>query len=313
MPSASERHRRRPWRCTGPSSGRRRRPASDRPPRRASSALSSARRQRDRVARIAGWALTVRSSCSAGPSNMSVRAARPRRVSGVRKLPRRPARTSARAWPMPTDCEPWPGKTNANCGTNTDRISATDVLHALICVQSCTYAMHDARDDDELSPLRSRPRATSSRTRACCRTGSPWAARCGATWSSASPRSLAQLDLGFTQLAALYAADGTETLTIADLAEQIGRSPSATVAWSARSKRAAWSGAARRWRIGASARSRSPRRARACSRASTAREPSSSCRSSGRCRPAERALVAMGVAALSTHALTRRGRLIKAR
>src|SRR5918998_482899 len=39
---------------------------------------------------------------------------------------------------------------------------------------------------------------------------------------------LPELRLGFTQLAALYAAAGTATLTVADLAEQIGRSPSAT-------------------------------------------------------------------------------------
>ena len=39
---------------------------------------------------------------------------------------------------------------------------------------------------------------------------------------------LGELDLGFTQLAALYAVAGTVTLTVADLAEQIGRSPSAT-------------------------------------------------------------------------------------
>ncbi len=39
---------------------------------------------------------------------------------------------------------------------------------------------------------------------------------------------LGELDLGFTQLAALYAVSGTETLTVADLAERIGRSPSAT-------------------------------------------------------------------------------------
>src|SRR5918996_3927827 len=39
---------------------------------------------------------------------------------------------------------------------------------------------------------------------------------------------LGRLGLGFSQLAALYAVDGTETLTVADLAEQIGRSPSAT-------------------------------------------------------------------------------------
>ncbi len=39
---------------------------------------------------------------------------------------------------------------------------------------------------------------------------------------------LGELRLGFTQLAALYAVGGTETLTVADLADQIGRSPSAT-------------------------------------------------------------------------------------
>jgi len=39
---------------------------------------------------------------------------------------------------------------------------------------------------------------------------------------------LSELDLGFTQLAALYAVSGSETLTVADLAERIGRSPSAT-------------------------------------------------------------------------------------
>jgi hypothetical protein len=39
---------------------------------------------------------------------------------------------------------------------------------------------------------------------------------------------LGRLGLGFSQLAALYAIDGTETLTVADLAERIGRSPSAT-------------------------------------------------------------------------------------
>ena len=39
---------------------------------------------------------------------------------------------------------------------------------------------------------------------------------------------LGDLHLGFAQLAALYAIDGTATLTVADLAEQIGRSPSAT-------------------------------------------------------------------------------------
>ena len=39
---------------------------------------------------------------------------------------------------------------------------------------------------------------------------------------------LGSLDIGFTQLAALYAVGGPETLTVGDLAEQLGRSPSAT-------------------------------------------------------------------------------------
>ena len=39
---------------------------------------------------------------------------------------------------------------------------------------------------------------------------------------------LSQLDVSFTQLAALYAVSGPETLTVGDLAEHIGRSPSAT-------------------------------------------------------------------------------------
>jgi len=39
---------------------------------------------------------------------------------------------------------------------------------------------------------------------------------------------LGSLDINFTQLAALYAVAGTATLSIGDLAEQLGRSPSAT-------------------------------------------------------------------------------------
>ena len=39
---------------------------------------------------------------------------------------------------------------------------------------------------------------------------------------------LGSLDIGFTQLAALYAVAGPVTLTIGDLAEQLDRSPSAT-------------------------------------------------------------------------------------
>jgi DNA-binding MarR family transcriptional regulator len=123
---------------------------------------------------------------------------------------------------------------------------------------------------------------------------------------------LGQLRLGFTQLAALYAAAGTATLTVADLAEQIGRSPSAT-------SRVVSSLAAR----GLLARQEevADRRQRTVA---VTQEGTALLAQIDRARadqflsvvrplpPAERALIAMGVAALSSRALTRRGRLIKA-
>ena len=57
---------------------------------------------------------------------------------------------------------------------------------------------------------------------------------------------LGSLDLGFTQLAALYAVAGPVTLTVADLAEQLGRSPQPPAGSSAASWRAATWAAARR-------------------------------------------------------------------
>jgi DNA-binding MarR family transcriptional regulator len=122
---------------------------------------------------------------------------------------------------------------------------------------------------------------------------------------------LAHLNLGFAQLAALYAADGHETLTIADLAERIGRSPSATsrVVTSLEAR-----GLLRRREEVADRRQRTLE--------VTAEGKAMLARLDGAradeflsivrpLPPAERALVAMGVAALSTHALSRRGRLIK--
>jgi DNA-binding MarR family transcriptional regulator len=122
---------------------------------------------------------------------------------------------------------------------------------------------------------------------------------------------LAHLNMGFAQLAALYAADGHETLTIADLAERIGRSPSATsrVVTSLEAR-----GLLRRREEVADRRQRTLE--------VTAEGKAMLARLDGAradeflsivrpLPPAERALVAMGVAALSTHALSRRGRLIK--
>jgi len=124
---------------------------------------------------------------------------------------------------------------------------------------------------------------------------------------------LNQLGLGFAQLAALYAIDGAATLTVADLAEQIGRSPSATS----------------RLVSGLEERGFVERREEVADR----RQRTLEITVAGRAlmamvdgaraeqflsvvRPlpaAERALVAMGVAALSSRAITRRGRLIKSR
>jgi DNA-binding MarR family transcriptional regulator len=120
------------------------------------------------------------------------------------------------------------------------------------------------------------------------------------------------LDLGFVQLAALYAVGGTQTLTIADLAEQIDRSHSAT---SRLVSGLARRGLLRRVEEVADRRQRTLEltadgrallaqidRARADEFLAIVRP----------LPPAERALVAMGVAALSSRALTSRGRLIKA-
>jgi DNA-binding MarR family transcriptional regulator len=123
---------------------------------------------------------------------------------------------------------------------------------------------------------------------------------------------LGELRLGFTQLAALYAAAGTATLTIADLADLIGRSTSATSrivsALEAR-------GLVLRHEEVADRRQRvvevTPEGSALISLIDGAR--AEQFLAVVRPLPAqERALVAMGVAALASHAVTRRGRLIKA-
>jgi DNA-binding MarR family transcriptional regulator len=123
---------------------------------------------------------------------------------------------------------------------------------------------------------------------------------------------LGELRLGFTQLAALYAAAGTATLTIADLADLIGRSTSATSrVVSALEAR----GLMRRREEVADRRQRvvevTPEGSALIGLIDGAR--AEQFLAVVRPLPAqERALVAMGVAALASHAVTRRGRLIKA-
>jgi DNA-binding MarR family transcriptional regulator len=122
---------------------------------------------------------------------------------------------------------------------------------------------------------------------------------------------LGALRLGFTQLAALYVlADGGVT-TVSDLADTLGRSPSATSRLV--------DGLVRR-RLVERHQELEDRRQRAVSLTLRGkavlrvvdRARADQFLSAVRPLPAaERALVAMGVAALATHAISRRGRLIR--
>ena len=123
---------------------------------------------------------------------------------------------------------------------------------------------------------------------------------------------LGDLRLGFTQLAALYVLADEGTTTIADLADALNRSPSATSRpvdglvrrgflvrrpeAEDRRQRTVW------LMPRGQALLASVDRARADQFLAVVRP----------LPPAERALIAMGVAALATHAISRRGRLIKA-
>jgi DNA-binding MarR family transcriptional regulator len=122
---------------------------------------------------------------------------------------------------------------------------------------------------------------------------------------------LGELRLGFTQLAALYVLADGSTLTVGELAEAIGRSPSATSRLV--------DGLVRRRLVERQEepedrRQRTLRltpRGRAILRV-VDRARADQFLSAVRPLPsAERAIVAMGVAALATHAISRRGRLIR--
>jgi DNA-binding MarR family transcriptional regulator len=122
---------------------------------------------------------------------------------------------------------------------------------------------------------------------------------------------LGSLDLGFTQLAALYAVAGTATLTVADLAEQLGRSPSATSRLVSSLVRR---GLLERTEEVADRRQRVLAITPAGQALLTTVDHARADQFLAVVRPlplAERALVAMGVAALASHAMTRRGALIK--
>lgn len=123
---------------------------------------------------------------------------------------------------------------------------------------------------------------------------------------------LGALRLGFTQLAALYVlADGGVT-TVSDLADTLGRSPSAT-------SRLVEGLVRRRLverRLEAEDRRQKTlwltQRGQALLRVVDRSRADQFLSAVRPMPPAERALIAMGVAALATHAISRRGRLIRA-
>jgi len=123
---------------------------------------------------------------------------------------------------------------------------------------------------------------------------------------------LGSLDIGFTQLAALYAVAGPVTLTVGDLAEQLDRSPSAT---SRLVSELVERGYVERVEEIADRRQRvlSLTREGQALLSAVDRERADQFLAVVRPMPmAERALVAMGVAALANHAVTGRGGLRRA-
>ena len=123
---------------------------------------------------------------------------------------------------------------------------------------------------------------------------------------------LGELRLGFTQLAGLYVLADGGTLTVGELAEAIGRSPSATSRLV--------DGLVRRRLVERhqEPEDRRQRTLRLTPRGHAVLRVVDRARADqflSLVRPlpsAERAIVAMGVAALATHAISRRGRLIRA-
>ena len=155
------------------------------------------------------------------------------------------------------------------------------------------------------------PRARGSRTSARSPSAWRWVGPCGASSSSGSRRSSGELNLGFTQLAALYVLAEGATTTVSDLAEAIGRSPSATsrlVDGLVRRRlveRRREEDDGRQRSVWLTARGRAVLRMVDRARAE---QFLSAVRPMPR---GERALIAMGVAALATHAISRRGRLVR--
>ncbi len=122
---------------------------------------------------------------------------------------------------------------------------------------------------------------------------------------------LGRLKLGFTQLAALYVLADAGTTTVTDLADALGRSPSATsrlVEGLVRRRLVERRPEAEDRRARAL---RLTQRGRALLRVVDRSRADQFLSAVRPLPPAERALIAMGVAALATRAISRRGRLIR--
>ncbi len=79
----------------------------------AEATLGEPRRMAIEAASRAGWVLAVSVSSSSGPSQQSWESGKPSAASASSKTARAAGDASAQALPMPTFCEPWPGKTRA--------------------------------------------------------------------------------------------------------------------------------------------------------------------------------------------------------
>lgn len=235
---------------------------------------------------------------------------------------------------MPTDCEPWPGKTKAIVDIAAKGSPSTLSRGRFACKVARDWLAaypHDVASD---RPVRSSSRPAPARTIARrfeadlsapvlaagtriqnVRQISERVAMGRALWRElviGFASQLGDLRLGFTQLAALYVLADGSTLTVGELAEAINRSPSATsrlidgLVKRRLVERKAEEEDRRQKTLNLTPRGhavlRVVDRARAEQFLSAVRPMPTG----------ERAIVAMGVAALATHAISRRGRLIKA-
>ena len=286
------------------------------------------------MARSAGWAFSVRSRSSAGPSHASALIASPSASSAAAKTAAAAGDVSARARPIPTDWDPWPGKTKANrvIGRKGRAGDRSTPRFACTVAWTCRGAVRFApcpntAPDPPRGPSRAAPSPASSRP--TCRAPvlaagnrlpnvrqiSERVAMGRALWRElviGFAGQLGELRLGFTQLAALYVLADGSTMTVGELAEEIGRSPSATSRLV--------DGLVRRRFVERhqEPEDRRQRTLRLTPRGHAILRVVDRARADqflNAVRPlptAERAIVAMGVAALATHAINRRGRLIRA-